>query len=228
MQCLVDAGMPVYYGDVVSSDLLGSGLMISLAPPAEVVASAGAKQWIASTDVAPGSKVGVLASNSPLISAAGAAAAATLEEAGYEVEVIEVNSLAGDNAATNGETGAAAGTFQANGVVHAFVATPFTENNGFWTAAAGKLPYTMLDTASSQCSVFGLSRSPAAAAGSECVTAFDHPTVEGSGVRADDEFEATCRTAYDARYTDYFGGPSNAGVPEWLGAHRFCRNGADL
>ncbi len=213
MQCVVDAGLPVVYGDVVSSALLDSGLVISLAPPAEVIAAAGVDAWVASTEIPKGATIGVLANNGPMISSAGKAAAERLQAAGYEPQVIETNSLAGDNAATNEEGAAAVGTFLANGVGHAFVATPFTENTGFWNAAKDKLSYTMLDTSSSMCSVFGLSRSPADAAGGVCATIYDHPTSEGQGVRADTEFEAACRSFNDELFTDYYGGPSDPGVP---------------
>lgn len=161
----------------------------------------------------PGATVGVLSSNSPVVQAAGQAAADALEEAGYTAILVETNSLAGDNAATTEEGGAAVGTFLAGGAVHAFVATPFTENGGFWNASAGQLPYTILDTASSQCSTFGLSRAPAAAAGGVCATSYDHPTSEGEGVREDTEFEAECRAFFDENFADYFGGPSYPGVP---------------
>ncbi len=212
-QCVVDAGVPVVYGDVVAQKLLDSGLVIALAPPAEVIAAAGVDAWAATTDIAPGAKIGVVASNSPMTSAAGKAAATRLTALGYEPQVIETNSLGGDNAATNEEGAAAVGTFLANGVTHAFLATPFTENTGFWGAAKGKLEYTMLDTSSSMCSAFGLSRSPAEAAGSVCATTYDHSTSEGKGIRPDTEFEAECRKFNDENFTDYYGGPSNAGVP---------------
>ena len=214
MQGLVDAGVPVVYGDVVSQTLLDSGLVISLAPSAQVVAGAGVDGWVKAGSLPKGTKVGVLASNSPLIQAAGKAAGDALTAAGYDVQVIETNSLGGDNAATVEEGAAAVGTFQANGVQHVFMATPFTENGGFWSAAAtAGLKYTILDTAASQCSTFGLSRAPAAAAGSECATVFDHSTSEGKGVRPDTSFEAECRAFYDANFTDYYGGPSDPGVP---------------
>lgn len=212
--CVMDAGVPVMYGDVVAQAELDTGLMISLAPPSEVVAKAGVEAWIAEGSVPAPAKIGIVANNTPAIQAAGKGAADALTAAGYEVEVIETNSLGGDNAATNQEGAAAVGALKANGAVHIFLATPFTENTGFWTAAAeADMPFTMLDTNSSQCSAFGLSRAPAAAVGSNCVTAYDHSTSEGQGVRADNAFEAECRAFFDESFSDYYGGPSNPGVP---------------
>jgi ABC-type branched-subunit amino acid transport system substrate-binding protein len=212
--CVMDAGVPVMYGDVVTQAELDTGLMISLAPPAEVIAKAGVEAWISDGSVPAPAKVGVVASNSPAIKAAGQGAAEALTAAGYDVQVIETNALGGDNAATNQEGAAAVGALKANGAVHIFLTTPFTENTGFWNAAAeASMPFTMLDTNSSQCSAFGLSRAPAAAVGSNCVTAYDHSTSEGQGVRDDLAFEAECRAFFDASFSEYYGGTSNPGVP---------------
>lgn len=213
-KCLLDAGMPIMYGDVVAQAELDTGLMISLAPSSEAVARAGVLAWVESNSPAAGTKLGILANNTPAISAAAAAAEAALTEAGFEVQLITINSLQGDNAATNEEGAAAVGSFRANGVEHVFVATPFTENTGFWAAAAAAgLSFTLLDTSSSGCSTFGLSRAPAAAVGSECVTAYDHPVVEGEGIRPDTEFEAECRAFFDESFAEYYGGNSMPGVP---------------
>lgn len=212
--CVMDAGVPVMYGDVVAQAELDTGLMISLAPPSEVVSKAGVEAWVAEGTVPAPAKIGIVANNTPAIQAAGKGAADALTAAGYEVQVIETNSLGGDNAATSQEGAAAVGALKANGAVHIFLTTPFTENTGFWNAAAeAKMPFTMLDTNSSQCSAFGLSRAPAAAVGSNCVTAYDHSTSEGQGVRPDTAFEAECRAFFDASFADYYGGTSNPGVP---------------
>lgn len=213
-QCVLDAGVPVVYGDVVAQAELDTGLMISLAPPAEVVAKAGVEAWIAEGSVPAPAKLGIVANNTPAIQAAGQSAKDALIAAGYEVEVIETNSLGGDSAATTQEGAAAVGALKANGAVHLFLTTPFTENTGFWNAAAeADMPFTMLDTNSSQCSAFGLSRAPAPAVGSTCVTAYDHSTSEGQGIRPDTEFEAECRAFFDASFETYYGGKSNSGVP---------------
>jgi ABC-type branched-subunit amino acid transport system substrate-binding protein len=212
-KCLLDAGVPIMYGDVMSQAELDTGLAISLAPPSEVVAAAGAKAWIASGEAAAGAVVGILSNNTPALSAAGKAAEQTLTDAGYTVKLIELNSQSGDNAAINEEGANAVGAFQAEGAVRVLVATPFTENTGFWTAAAAAgLKFSLMDTSSSGCSAFGLSRSPAAAAGSECITAYDHST-DGTSIRPDTEFEAACRAHFDENFEAYYGGKSNSGVP---------------
>ena len=212
-KCLFDAGMPLMYGDVLTQEELATGLVIALAPPTEVVAEAGAKQWVETTDVAPGSVVGVLANNTPGGTAAGSAAEATLTAAGFTVKKIELNSLSGDSAAINEEGATAVGVFQAEGAAHVLLATPFTENTGFWNAAAtAGLPFTLMDVSSSGCSPFGLSRAPAGAVGSSCTTSYDHST-DGSSIRPDTEFEAQCRAHFEENFTEYYGGPTNPGVP---------------
>ena len=213
-ECIFAAGVPILYGDVMTQAEFDTGLAISLVPPTEVMAAAGAKQWIENTDAAAGSTVGLLANNTPGGTAAGDAAQATLEDAGFVVERANLNSVSGDNAAINEEGATAVGNFVAAGAVHVLVATPFTENTGFWTKAAeAQLPFTLLDVSSSGCSPFGLSASGAATAvGSSCTTAFDHST-DGTAIRADSEFEAACRANFDENFTEYYGGPSSPGVP---------------
>ena len=212
-KCLLDAGMPIMYGDVMGQAELDTGLAISLSAPSETVGEAGVTAWMNSTDAAPGSVVGILSNNTVALSAAGKAAEAALTAGGFTPKLIEINSTQGDSAATNEEGAAAVAVFQAEGAVHTFVATPFTENTGFWGAAASAgLKFSLLDTSSSGCSAFGLSRAPAAAVGSDCVTAYDHST-DGTALRADTEFEAECRAFYDASFSEYYGGPSNSGVP---------------
>ncbi|MFZ9158516.1 MAG: ABC transporter substrate-binding protein [Ilumatobacteraceae bacterium] len=213
-ECIFAAGVPILYGDVLTQAEFDTGLAISLVPPTEVMAAAGAKQWIENTDAAAGSTVGLLANNTPGGTAAGDAAQATLEDAGFVVERANLNSVSGDNAAINEEGATAVGNFVAAGAVHVLVATPFTENTGFWTKAAeAQLPFTLLDVSSSGCSPFGLSADRAATAvGSSCTTAFDHST-DGTAIRADSEFEAACRANFDENFTEYYGGPSSPGVP---------------
>lgn len=213
-KCIFDAGVPILYGDVMTEAEFATGLAISLVPPTEAMAAAGAKQWIENTDAAAGAVVGLMSNNTPGGTAAGDAAQAALEDAGFVVERAELNSVSGDNAAINEEGATAVGNFIAAGAVHVLVATPFTENTGFWAKAAeANLPFTLLDVSSSGCSPFGLSATGAAnAVGSSCVTAFDHST-DGSAIRADSEFEAGCRANFDENFTEYYGGPSSPGVP---------------
>ena len=210
---LLAAGVPIMYGDVMGQAELDTGLAISLSAPSETVAEAGVTAWMNSTDAAPGSVVGVLSNNTVVGAAAGKAAEAALTAGGFTPKLIEINSTQGDAAATNEEGAAAVAVFEAEGVVQTFVSTPFTETQGFWgAAAAAGLKFSLLDTSSSGCSAFGLSRAPAAAVGSDCVTAYDHST-DGTSIRPDTEFEAECRAFFDASFSEYYGGPSNPGVP---------------
>jgi len=212
-QCLIDAGVPVMYGDVMSQAELDTGLAVTLSAPAEAIAIAGAKNWIASGEAEPGATVGILSDNGPVIGAAGRAAEKTLTDAGYTVSYVEMNAVSGDNAAINQEGADGVAKFQADGAVRVLVTSPFTENTGFWTAAAAAgLKFNLLDTSSSGCSSFGLSRAPAAAVGSECVTPYDHAT-DGTTIRPDTEFEAECRANFDTNFEAYYGGKSNSGVP---------------
>ena len=213
-ECILDAGVPIVYGDVMSQAEFDTGLAISLVPSTEAMAAAGVKNWVENTDAAAGSTVGLLSNNSPLGVAAGDAAQAALEDAGFVVTRAELDSLSGDSGAINEAGGVAVGNFVAEGAVHALVATPFTENSGFWAKASeASLPFTLLDVSSSGCSPFGLSADRAASAvGSTCVTAFDHST-DGTSIRPDTEFEASCRANFDENFTDYYGGPSSPGVP---------------
>ncbi|MFN5604451.1 MAG: hypothetical protein ACK49V_07870, partial [Actinomycetes bacterium] len=79
--CIYEGGVPILYGDVMTEAELATGLAISLVPPTEVMAAAGAKQWIENTDAAAGSTVGIMSNNTPGGTAAGDAAQAALEEA---------------------------------------------------------------------------------------------------------------------------------------------------
>ncbi len=84
-KCLLDAGMPIMYGDVMSLSELETGLAISLAAPAEVIGSAGVNAWIGTPEAVAGSTVGILSNNSPAVQAAGKAAEQTLIDAGFTV-----------------------------------------------------------------------------------------------------------------------------------------------
>ena len=212
-QCLLDAGTLIMYGDVMSSDELATNLAISLAPPSDAVASAAVAAWIASTDAPAGSTVGVLSNNSPSLSAAGKAAEAALEAAGYNAVLVEINSQSGDNAAINQEGADAVGAFQAEGAVHVLVGIPFTEFTGFSNAAAAAgLSYNLMDTSSSGCSPYGATQVKPEAYGTDCTTAYDHST-DGTSIRPDTEFEAYCRSVFDENFESYYGGMSMSGVP---------------
>lgn len=212
-KCLLDAGVVILYGDVMSTDELATNLAISLAPPSDVVAAAAVTAWIESSGAAAGSTVGVLSNNSPSLAAAGKAAEAALSAAGYNPVLIEINSQSGDNAAINQEGADAVGAFQAEGAVHVLVGIPFTEFTGFSNnAASAGLSYSMMDTSSSGCSPYGATQVKPEAYGTDCTTSYDHST-DGTSIRPDTEFEAYCRQVFDENFEAYYGGKSMSGVP---------------
>ena len=110
-KCLLDAGTPIMYGDVMGQAELDTGLAISLSAPSETVGEAGVAAWMNSTDAAPGSVVGILSNNTVALSAAGKAAEAALTAGGFTPKLIEINSTQGDSAATNEEGAAAVAVF---------------------------------------------------------------------------------------------------------------------
>ncbi len=151
-------GMLTYFGEFAAQASHDTELLITIPPPVETGASAGATAAIDSGIVATGDVVGILAGNGPDQVAASAAAKQVLEDGGYTVSAVEINTLQGDVGAINQETGAAAGTFKAAGVTNVMIVLPFTNQAGFYDAAGTDFTITVLDTASANCTPFGASR----------------------------------------------------------------------
>ena len=205
-----------FYGEVAPQLMIDAApdRLFSLNPPSEVAGEAGAELIVAQGIIPEGSKVGILSSNNPAIGAAGDAATAVLEAAGYTTTTIEVNTLSGDNAAANAEGGAAVSQFTAEGVDHVFVILPFIYAAGFWGEVGALSPSwerTILDSASSNCTPFGASRTDPAANNAICVTSYDSYASNDGGVDEDDAFEAECRQQF-VDFFPIFEGQSNRGV----------------
>jgi hypothetical protein len=213
VQCLLDAGMPTFFGEFAGQSAHDSGLLVSVAPPAETGARAGAEAVTDSGDLPDGAVVGVLAGNGPEQIAAAAEADAVFTDAGFDTQVVQINTVQGDVGAINQEASAAAGTFRANNVTHVMMLLPFTNQAGFYDAAAGDFEVTVLDVASANCTAFGASRTPPAAVGATCVTLWDNQNLAAGGVREETEFEAECRAHYDEVFADEYPTPSSPGVP---------------
>ena len=154
-------------------------------------------------------KIGILSSNEPGIKAAGDTAEKEFTKAGYDVvEKIEINTVGQDAAGTQRDAAASVPTFQAAGADSIVVLVPFTTSPAFFDEAqksGAGFKYMLLDAASSLCTQFGASRTPAiiASAAVPCVTTWDTralPTKDG--VKADNAFEAKCRKVFDAGFNE--------------------------
>ena len=205
-----------FYGEVASQLMIDAApdRLFSLNPPSEIAGEAGAELIVAQGIIPDGSKVGILSSNNPAIGAAGDAAKTVLEAAGYTTTTVEVNTLSGDNAAANAESAAAVSQFTAEGVDHVFVILPFIYSAGFWGEVGALTPSwdrTILDSASSNCTPFGASRTDPAAHNAICVTSYDSYASNDGGVDEDDAFEAECRQQF-LDFFPIFEGQSDRGV----------------
>jgi len=205
-----------FYGEVAPQIMIDAApnRLFSLNPPSEVAGQAGAELIVAQGIIPAGANVGILGSNNPAIQQAASSAADVLEGAGYSTVTIEVNTLSGDNAAANAEGGAAVSQFTAEGVDHVFVILPFIYAAGFWGEVGALNPSwerTILDSASSNCTPFGASRTNPAAGGALCVTSYDSYALPGGGVAEDDAFEAQCRQEWIDHFP-VFEGKSDRGV----------------
>ena len=206
-----------FYGEVASQAMIDAApdRLFSLNPPSEVAGEAGAQLIVDQGLIPAGAKVGILDSTNPPIAAAGESAASILEGAGYSTTTITVNTLSGDNAAANAEGAAAVAQFTAEGVDHVFVILPFIYAAGFWGEVGALQPSwdrTILDSASSNCTPFGASRTNPAAEGAICVTSYDSYASPNGGVGDDDAFEAQCRQEWIDHFP-VFNGKSDKGAP---------------
>jgi ABC-type branched-subunit amino acid transport system substrate-binding protein len=211
----VDNDTFVFFGESVDQatvEASGENLVV-LGTPTEVSAATATQVALEDGFVEEGAKVGILSGNEPAIKAGGDTVEAAMQEAGFDVVKIEVNNLQADVAAINQETAAAVGTFEAEDVDFVYVMLPFTNVSGFFGEAGesgSRFEYMIVDVASSACTAFGASRTPAAAAGAPCVTTWDTWALpDGGGIREANEFEVECREHWDATY----GEESYPGVP---------------
>jgi ABC-type branched-subunit amino acid transport system substrate-binding protein len=211
----VDNDTFVFFGETVDQKTLkasGKNLVV-LGVPAEQSAAAAAEVAVGDGLLEKGQKVGILSSNEPSIQAGGKRLERALKRDGFDVETIEVNGLQADPAAINQEGAAAVGTFEAEDVEFVFVLLPFTSTSGFFGEAGesgSRFEYMIVDVASSSCTAFGASRTPADAAGAPCVTTWDTWALpDGAGIREETGFETECREKWDSDY----GEESYPGVP---------------
>ena len=205
------------YGEVASQALidLAPDRLFTLNPPAEVAGIVGVELAIEQGIITPGERIGILSMSDASMQAASSTAEMILETAGYETITITVNGGSGDNAAANAESAAAVSQFTAEGVDHVFVMIPFIYASGFWGEVGVVQPVwgrTLIDSAPSNCTPFGASRTNPAAEGALCVTAYDSYARPEGGIRNDNEFQQTCRQEWLDHFP-IFNGQSDVGVP---------------
>ena len=214
IECIAAAGVPTFYGEVAPQSAHDTGVLTTIAPPAEVSTVAGVNAAIASGQIPKGAKVGILTGNGPETAAIIASAKGLLEKNNDTVTVVQVNTLQGDPGIQNTESAAAVNTFKAAGVTNIVVGLAFTAAGGFWDNAGGNnWQYTFLDVSQSSCTPYGGKSIKPAAVGGLCYTTFgDDVTSTGTPV-TESAFEKECRAHFDAISKNDFGGaPSYLGV----------------
>ena len=216
VKCVVDGGVPFYFGDVAADSAADTGLLLTVSPSSEKMAAAGAQAMVENKTVPAGQTIGILTSDYPEGQSGAKAAAAVFEKGGYKTKTVTVATMAGDVGASNAESAAAANTFKAAGISNVVTLMTFTTSSGYWNAVAGAgLTTTILDTASSNCTAYGAKSYSAAAVGSSCITVFGDNVTNDGKLATESDFEKACRAAFDtlsAATSDY---PSKSypGVP---------------
>lgn len=216
VECIAQAGVPTFFGDVAPQSAHDTGWFTSISPSAELNASSGVKAAIEAGQIPKGAKVGILVGNGPEHVAAATAAETELKANGNTVTVARVNTLGGDAGVQNTESAAAVNAFRAAGVTNAVVGLQFTAARGFYDASAGAgFKFTILDVASSMCTAYGATQISAAAMGSDCFTVFGDSTTSDGKLRAETPFEQECRAKFDAlsAKTNDYPTKSSPGVP---------------
>ncbi|HJM27690.1 MAG TPA: ABC transporter substrate-binding protein [Acidimicrobiales bacterium] len=200
---------PQYMFDAAPDRLFG------FFPPGEIAAVQAGRIFLTETDLAVGSKIGILEPNNPAAQAASVEVKDMLEDAGFETVTITINTASGDNAASNAEAAASVSQFNAEGVSEVFVLLGFIQTDGFFgeiEALDVSWGRTLVDVAPGMCTQFGASRTNPAAEGSSCVTSTDAYSLLEGGLREDRPFEAQCREEW-LNHFPVFEGRSDRGVP---------------
>ncbi len=212
----VDNKTPFIFGESVYAALnkASGNRLLTLGVEAEANAKA-TVALIKKTEYIPDTaKNCILGGNEPGLKAAADALEKDLKKAKYSVnQRVDVNTLNADPTAQNRESAAAVATFKSAGCDTVFVVIPFTASQGYYQEAARSnagFKTLIFDAATSLCTQFGASRTPAEVAGAPCVTTWDTRAVPAkNAIKADNAFEKQCRTDFDA----FMGGKSLPGVP---------------
>ena len=218
IQCIADAGVPTFFGDTAPLAAYANDTLTTIAAPVEVMAAAGTKGAIDAGTITKTTKIGILNGNGPEHVASTASVKKVLADNGIpdsNITSVNVNTLVGDPAVASAEAAAAVNTFKAAGVTNVLVGLQFTSSTGFWdNVTTTTFKYTILDTASSNCTQYGAARVKASAIGATCYTVFGD-SVDKNGLRPETAFEKECRAKFDAlsAKTNDFPSKSYPGVP---------------
>ena len=218
IQCIADAGVPTFFGDTAPLAAYANDTLTTIAAPVEIMAAAGTKGAIDAGTITTSTKIGILNGNGPEHIASTAAVKKVLADnkiPDSNITSVNVNTLVGDPAVASAEAAAAVNTFKAAGVTNVLVGLQFTSSTGFWdNVTPTTFKYTILDTASSNCTQYGAARVKASAIGATCYTVFGD-SVDKNGIRAENSFEKECRAKFDAlsAKTNDFPTKSSPGVP---------------
>ena len=219
IQCIVDGGVPVMFGDTAPLSAYASDMLTTIAAPVEIMASAGTQAAVDAGTITKTTKVGILNGNGPEHVASTAAVKKVLAKAGVpdsNITSVNVNTLVGDPAVASSEAAAAVNTFKAAGVTNVLVGLQFTSSGGFWdNITPTTFTLTILDTASSNCTQYGASRVKASAIGAICYTVFGDSVGNDGKLREENAFEKECRAKFDAlsAKTNDYPTKSYPGVP---------------
>jgi len=219
IQCIADAGVPTFFGDTAPLAAYANDTLTTIAAPVEVMAASGTQGAIDAGTITSTTKLGILNGNGPEHIASTAAVKKVLADNGVpeaNITSVNVNTLVGDPAVASSEAAAAVNTFKAAGVTNVLVGLQFTSSGGFWDNVTPQtFKYTILDTASSNCTQYGAARVKPSAIGATCFTVFGDSVTKDGKLREENAFEKECRAKFDAlsAKTNDFPTKSSPGVP---------------
>ena len=214
VQCVVDAGVPMYFGDVASQSAFDTNLLVAVAPSSEIMATAGTQGALDEGTITSSSNVAIMSNDYPEGQASAAAAKAVLDKANVKNSVVTIHTMAGDTGASNSESAAAVNTMKASGATTVLDLLTFTTGKGYWSNVAGSgLKTIKLDVASSNCTAYGAKSTPASAAGTPCFTVVGEAVTSTGTLRPETSFEKDCRAHWDKAFAADFPTGSYPGVP---------------
>jgi Periplasmic binding protein len=215
--CIAADGNTLFFTpDPVGLDTFArsKGNLFTSAPPAEILAEAGAKAAIELEQIPTGSRIGVLRGNAKFQGDAWDRVKKVLDDKGYKVVFSDpVVSDGVDTATAAANVRLAVPKMQDAGVTVVLHMMNFTSGSAFGPEAlkSGFKPrYVMLEVGSGQCTAFSAGQWQAMMDKMTCATSFDQFRVNKQGqIQKDTPFEAQCRKDEETLY----GVATSPGIP---------------